>query len=355
MSKTKKQHFVPQFYLRNFSSDENQIGISSYKHKTGKHLVRVPIKSQAYANYIYGEDGQVEKTLSVFEGKIARLISNPITKILPPTNKEDFNLLKEFLLVQHSRTPKAGAAALHAINSAFKSLRPYLKEEDRIPEDARLSHQNPSLLTLYHALEHIHLLGHLAMKSLVNLSELPFITSDNPVALYNTWMELQGTYLGATGLAVRGLQIFLPIAPRLTYCFFDPYIYELGDPDKLCVEISSEDDIHQLNTLQYLFSDQQLFYNDQTISSDYLTYLVSQKTHLKERKPINEIFEAKGESDKSNPTLLNSFEDPHFGLSLPFIKLTQLGQNTKLMSHLPELRHTSFEDFRRSIKDNGAE
>ena len=347
MSKPRKQHFVPQFYLKNFSLDENKIGISSYHHKTDKFYIDVPLKSQAYKDYIYGDDGLIEKDLSDFEKKISRLISDPITKINPPTNQEDFNLLKEFVLIQHSRTAKAGAAALAAINSGLDAIRPYLKYKDHLPKDLRISHNYPSVLSLYHALDHAYLMGHLAMKSIVNMTPYSFITSDSPIATYNMWMEQQGLYKGATALAVKGLLIFIPIAPRLTYCFYDPYIYNFGDPDMGFVETESEEVVHQLNGLQYLFSDSQLFFSEKLLTEQYIRELVEQGKHLRvETREINKVCEAKDESGKANLTLFTSFEDPHFGLQLPFIELTETGRNYRLTTGLPEVRHPTFLELR---------
>lgn len=347
MSIPRKQHFVPQFYLRNFSLDEKKIGISSYNHKADKFFVDVPIKSQAYKSYIYGEDGLIEKDLSVFEARISALIADPINKINQPSNPEDFNLLKEFVLIQQSRTFKAGTEALATINTAFDASRPFLKKKDQLPKDIYISHKYPTLLSLYHALDHAYLMGHLAMKSIVNMSKLSFITSDNPIASYNTWMEQQNYYAGATALAAKGLQIFLPIAPRLTYCFYDPYIYQLGDPDKGFVETTSETDVHQLNALQYLFSDSQLFFSEKILSQIYIKDLVKESNHLRvSGRPISKVFTTRNEAGKETNTIFNSFLDPHFGLELPFIQLTARGRTEKLSTGLPEARHPSFNEIK---------
>ena len=70
--------------------------------------------------------------------------------------------------------------------------------------ELKLVHENPALLSLDKAIQHLSLINHLAIKSIVNLTNFPFITSDAPVALYNQWMEKNGSYVGATALAVKG-------------------------------------------------------------------------------------------------------------------------------------------------------
>jgi len=344
MSKPRKQHFVPQFYLRNFSSDRNQIGICSYNHIAGQFYNDVPIKSQAYKKYIYGEDGLIEKDLSGFEAKVATLFANPITKINPPSTREDFDLLRQFVLIQHSRTAKAGAEVLEGLNTAFDSLRPYIKEFQKIPDGGKFSHEYPSLLSLHNAIEHSYLMSHLEVKSIVNLSQLPFITSDNPITTYNMWMEQLGSYDGATGLAVKGIQIFVPICPRLTYCFYDPYIYDFGDPNKGTVATESEADVHQLNALQYLFSDTQLFFDDKTLS-EYIKDLVHKANPYRvSERSYSRIFKKRNKSGPETLIQLNSFRDPKIELQLPFIRLTEAGQHQKLINGFPEVRHPSFNE-----------
>ena len=339
----RKQHFVPQFYLRNFSSDEAGSIISSYNHKTGQFYIDVPIKSQAYKDYVYGEDGEIEKELSTVEAKFAKLISNPIDKILPPDNQEDFNLLCLFVLIQHSRTVKAGADILNAVNTSFNAIRPFLQLKQPIPEGGRISHKIPAALSLNNALESRYLMGHLAVKSIVNLSLVEFILSDNPIIPYNIWMENQGSYIGATALASKGLLLFVPIAPRLMYCFYDPYIYEFGEPNKGTVKTESEADVNQLNILQYLFSDKQLFFNKETLPPEYLVQIAEQNQHLCiDDKYISRVFKTGNEFSKDAYTLLSSVKEPHIGLSLPFIRITAQGLIENITNGLPEVRHPDF-------------
>lgn len=63
---TIKQHYVPRFYMRNFSTikgvgKKEKVLISFYQFDGDLFKENVPIKSICYRNYFYGEDGEVEK------------------------------------------------------------------------------------------------------------------------------------------------------------------------------------------------------------------------------------------------------------------------------------------------------
>jgi hypothetical protein len=60
-------------------------------------------------------------------------------------------------------------------------------------------------------------------------------------------MEKKGLYLGSAALAVKGLQIFYPIHPRLMLVFYDPETYNGDAPN--CMKTESIQKVHQLNAL----------------------------------------------------------------------------------------------------------
>ena len=200
-------------------------------------------------------------------------------------------------------------------------------------EGTRLSHEEPVLLALLYSVDKEHLLNFLTCKFLVNLSDLPFITSDSPVILYNQFRENIGDLNGATAIASKGLQIFYPIHPRLMICFFDEIEYDYGSED--CISTELIDDVHQLNILQHLNSNSQLFFND-FITKDYID-LISE-THPREenkRKSINRLITTADD----RKLLYNSFKHPHIDLKLSFIEL--INKDVR-KGEVMELRHQSF-------------
>ncbi|HAS6934152.1 hypothetical protein CFG65_23875 [Vibrio parahaemolyticus] len=62
MSEKQNQHYVPQYYLRNFSNDG--ISIRMLLKKQGKVIKNVTIDNQASDNNFYG-DHEIEKSYNI--------------------------------------------------------------------------------------------------------------------------------------------------------------------------------------------------------------------------------------------------------------------------------------------------
>ncbi len=148
----------------------------------------------------------------------------------PPVETNGFKLLKRFILYQAYRTPKSGSNIMEALNQGVKTfVKEFKPELWESMKNGTLVHKSPVLLGLFRSIEHEHLLDFLDCKFLVNLSVLPFITSDAPVILYNQLMEEVESYIGVTGLVAKGLQIFYPIHPMLMICLYDSTVYDFGN------------------------------------------------------------------------------------------------------------------------------
>ena len=78
MKKKKNQHYVPKFYLRNFSNNGKNIGL--FMPDKDVYRNNASIKSVAYSHFLYGEDGIVEDLLSEIESKWAIMIRKIINK-----------------------------------------------------------------------------------------------------------------------------------------------------------------------------------------------------------------------------------------------------------------------------------
>ncbi len=201
-------------------------------------------------------------------------------------------------------------------------------------EGHKILYENPVLLSLPHSIDYEHYLDFLDCKFLVNLSPLPFITSDAPVIFYNQLMEKAGTYTGSTGLVAKGLQIFYPIHPRLMICLFDSKVYDFGNGCENCFGTESWIDVHQLNGLQFINSDTQVFFDD-TITEEYIMHLSKNFSGFRgSKKHINEVIN-KG----SRKFFLTSSEDEHIDLKLDFFDLVVNPEDYK--GQLTPLRHPS--------------
>lgn len=339
MTKKKKHHYIPRFYLKRFSNNNEGKLLGLYNINNKQFIQNAPLKSQAYENYLYGEDDEIENALAQMESNVARMFYYWTEEKLlypPPTESNGFKLLKRFILYQAFRTPKSGDNTMETMNEGLKTVIKEFKQDlwDKI-KDGTLVHENPVLLSLLNSAEHEHLLNHLECKFIVNLSLLPFITSDSPVIFYNQLMEKADCYIGATGLVAKGLQIFYPIHPRLMICLYDSNVYNFGNGSEGCCSTEAVAEIHQLNGLQFINCKSQLFFND-FISEEYVKELNNDYRDYKgkERK-INQII-----NRDSRKYFYMGSEDTTINLDLDFFALKVNPNDYK--NETAPLRHPSF-------------
>lgn len=339
MGKRKKHHYIPKFYLKRFSINYEGKTIGLYNYKSKIFIQNAPLKHQACEDYLYGTDDKVEADLAKLEGIIANFFNHwTDEKILipPPEDTNGFHFLKIFILYQKYRTPQAGKDTELLMDQAFKAyLQVSNPEKYESYKDGKLVHENAALLSLLYAGDKVKLLNFLSCKFIVNLSELSFITSDSPIIMYNQLLEDKGIYTGATALVAKGLQIFYPIHPRLMICLFDPKIYNCGEDGKACASTEDVDDVHQLNTLQYLCSNSQMFF-DETITQQYIEHIIEEsKSDKKESRHFSEYIK----TEDNRHFLFTSFEDPKINLELSFFKMRKDIEAFEL--ELTPLRHPS--------------
>lgn len=103
MADKKNQHYVPQFYQRNFSDDGKTVG--TYLLKQKKYIPKSSIKNQASEDYFYSKDNKkIEDALGDIEAMADAVIKdiarNPKGKI----SKQDGYTLYVFTMLQLGRT-----------------------------------------------------------------------------------------------------------------------------------------------------------------------------------------------------------------------------------------------------------
>lgn len=317
MTKKKRHHYIPRFYLKRFSVNNEGKFLGLYNLNNRKFIKNAPVKSQAYENFLYGEDDEIENALADLEGKVAQMFYYWTEEKLlypPPLESNGFKVFQRFLLYQIFRTPKMGKQLLDSLNvTAEKMLREFKPNLWEQFKGHRIENDSIVLFALLHSAGKENLLDHLEFKFIVNLSDLPFITSDSPVILYNQLLEKTDSYVGATALVTKGLQIFYPIHPRLMICLFDSQVYECDKESINCTSTEDIRDIHQLNALQYINCNSQLFFDD-SFEEKYFSFL--NEDFDQHRNINNSSSNAISVDNRKFVSIEN--EDPHIDLELSF-------------------------------------
>lgn len=268
---TKKQHYVPQFYQRNFSCDGKTIGTFLLDQK--KYIPTAAIKHQSSADYFYSPDMNIEKAL----GSLEQLASVAINKVkynpkekLP---KNDTVAIYVFTMLQIGRTPafvkkmeenvnKMGMMMLRKYIEAMRKTERAAEVEDltdKILDAVSLKLNQPGRLAISTISSMMDTCMDLVpnAKILINQTKTSFITSDNPACLYDQHFERIGNVNYALGSC--GLQMYLPITPLLAILFYDSECYKIGERKKHYVELTQEQDVHQLNRLVACTADEVLY------------------------------------------------------------------------------------------------
>ena len=236
MPQNKKQHFVPRFYLKRFSPDGKSINIWNLSSK--QKIISTSLKNQCCKDYFYGKKLDVEKGLSINEGQMATILKIIDKRCeLPPKLSPDHLAIIFYVTMQHGRTKYAADQVDEMNDQIFKHLhRQQLKSEGIDIDQYNITIQDAQLISLKIVVHSYPLLLDLEYKLLLNKTDVEFVTSDNPLVLYNQLFSFR-KIASNTGLTQKGLQIFLPISPKSALIFYDPDVYAVGKRREITVDI----------------------------------------------------------------------------------------------------------------------
>ena len=273
----KSQHFVPKCYLRPFTIENNDRSIGVYNIRRNLFIPRASIKDQCASDYFYDRTGEMEKIFGGCEGEYSRIIKK-IAKYLT-ASEEDLSFLKYFAYLQYLRTD---AWAKHQA-LAITNMTEFVFEND--PAGRSWATIDPKKLpgeSLGHFLHTAPYLMGLRDCIVVNQSNRPFITSDNPAVIVNRFHVQKGRHrYGGAGLINSGCMLVLPISPRVVFVAYDQGIYTATLQGGPIAFAKRPRDIDALNALQILKASDNIYFNDVN-SAGYIKNVVSE---YKERRP----------------------------------------------------------------------
>jgi hypothetical protein len=260
----KNQHYVSQCCLRNFTRSDSDNLICLYHIPSRRYVSKAAIKNQACGDYFYEKGVGIEQELCKIEGSVMPLIRDAIkNEVVPKWGSQDYRTLVKFVVLQHSRTQCAAdemweeqEKMRQKIGELFPGAFPKMEQEGIAQVDV------PRMLVEL-AQINVHVCGDLRSKILRNRTSIPFITSDHPVVLYNQLYEEPDPIMSNTGLACRGIQVFLPLNPRYVLVLFDSDVYKVGGRNfrVTCVD-ATEDDVRTLNFLQFVNAGEHIYFDD---------------------------------------------------------------------------------------------
>lgn len=334
MPVNKNQHYVPQFYQRRFSDDGKNIGV--YLVDQQKSIPSAPIKSQASADYFYTNDtdkpDNVEKAFSGIEGIgkeiMQKLDANPRT----PLSKEESFSLYAFTILQLGRTLSPVQDTREMANMMLRRVLKFVTEisknsnspeladfrdmSDDVIDSITLTEEAAKKLALSSYLQMLPLCIDLKSKVLINETPVPFITSDNPVCLYNPFMEKMNYPLN--GLGARGAIIYFPLSPKLALFIYDDNVYKVGNRRQSYAELHSINDILELNKLSIVNCNQVVYYQPSLTNTATLERLSGIAKPIREQDPVQDL---SGVMADTGNQIIGASTNPYWcNLRLEFLK-----------------------------------
>lgn len=286
----KKQHYVPQFLLRNWSNDE--ASIKTYIINKDLIIPISSISSQAQEQYFYGEDQEIEEILNTLETETAPIIAKLKTGILELSSEEKRTLIY-FIAMQNVRTPNAIQQTNDGITAMTKNLlshEKHFKGKTDIINSFEVSFTNPALQQLRLFLQSFLMYADLKMCLLKANNENSFVIGQDPILTLNPYLVEKKWGGSKRGIGLKGVVIILPISYLYSLCFYDSETYHIIK-SKGIVELS-ETDIDLLNNYQFLKTDTAIYFYNESLkfklfSDNTLSYRENPKAFVNEYKTNN--------------------------------------------------------------------
>lgn len=320
MAAYKRQHYVPQFYLRAFSSDGRSINL--WNLRRAKRVLGAKLRTQCSGSYFYGKDLELEKALGAMETLSARILREVADGSARRLETEERLAMLVYMLVQNARTQYAVEQLDEQADGLAKEfLAPTLDQLGIDAASIRIGLEDGARLSVATALKAIPMTWDLSVRVLWNRTEVEFVTSDNPVVLYNQLMSFnrEGS---STGYACKGLQIFFPVGPRHLVAFFDRGVYSCGRDKDGTVEVTKPRDVYELNTLQMVAALENVYFQDPGLDVGAL-HRRSQGFRRSQKSDMG-VYPGQTEREGPRDRLVRiSREDVRTNLSLSFMAVTR--------------------------------
>ena len=287
MNVTRKQHFVPRFYLRQFALNETECNNDKKKcrvwvyDKAKRRSYAANILDIAQERDFYNlppeyfptehfptvDTQMIEHQLSGIEGFLAKRTSEFLASAeTEPINDEQMLFFSYFLALQLMRTKEARVfmeelgtrvvldLSQRVLDQNFPGQN--LQAEVTYTEHYWAAQQantmlNPEYLNpaMKIFLNHIWIVG-------VNNTEKPFYTSDHPVVRKANFDPSIG---GGNGIGSLGVEIAFPLSPRIILTLYDrTAFFNIMDKEKTIISLDAEN-VERYNSMQVMQSGQYVF------------------------------------------------------------------------------------------------
>jgi hypothetical protein len=260
------QHYVPRFYLANFSIQRKHKFLIHVFDKTTSRSFETNIENIAAEKFFYDTKSirpnlrqLVERLLSRMESRFAISYDKIVRgEDLSKLSLEEKASVAYFIVTQELRTREYR----ETMSDIMRQLRHRLSGErlsEELDRQLRDGATEESIKSVQAAMlfkdgpEFAGIIGAMNWILLRNRTDTPYWTSDHPVNRHN---DIDQSPLGNLGLLSPGIQLFFPLSPRLALFIFDPAMYTTSI-DKY--DITDTQNVIFQNSLQVRWSTRHVF------------------------------------------------------------------------------------------------
>ncbi|EOV0931922.1 DUF4238 domain-containing protein [Pseudomonas aeruginosa] len=258
----KRHHFVPKAYLKAFTNQRGQVFVYR-KDNPGRALPAKPDATQ-FERYYYSqplpEGGQDNNTLEDIFGELESAWPGFVKRLARKESiNHDIELFIQFVALQRARVPAARDAFEAGLAATVKDTMKVLVRNGKLPPPPRGFEDildkvevsidpHQSLHAMPGLLKKIgELFDTVGLAIIHNTSEVPFLTSDNPVVWYDPSVpiESQDPYAISTDGPIA---IQFPISPNMMLFGTKEYRERYCTQGLLHGEIPDVEWVHYVNT-----------------------------------------------------------------------------------------------------------
>ena len=299
--KKKKQHYVPRFYLKSFARQKKpeEFIIRSFNKETGAKFEQ-NITQVAMEKYFY-DDGNPPDLENYFS-RLESLHAKVYNKIIKYQSIEQLTMYDKFtmchfILIQNERTRSARIRNAQLVELIYK----FLEEEKNFPKFESFTEEQRKLLlesraamgqinimfypvemgdgTIHYPFDIVFEMSNLGWILLKNNLKREFYTSDHPIYVCNAPIEGKMVIRGYGGKSytAEGVEIFLPLSPRLCLVLFD----------------KKKSDYRHFGLSKYIIQDELDWINRQIIAISHRTVFTKNNDFQFVRECIEEYKELK--------------------------------------------------------------
>lgn len=256
MASNKKQHFIPQFYMRNFSPDGKSFSL--YIIDEDRIISHAPISNQCYVNYYYGADLEWENTLAKMEEKWSGCIKKAIRN--ENLSNDDVESLKKFVIFQLIRTrgqnqqlKKEGLADILHETCKRLGILPYKDHPDVINEATKvIDNMSRPDHWLNYVQSKARIVTDLSVLIVNYDTKNALIFSDNPVIIFNPFVK------DKLYLSYMGIIMVCPISPSRLLVVYDSKLYPRFASEQH-IRSKNNEEVIKLNNLQFQNAERLVF------------------------------------------------------------------------------------------------